>query len=607
MHGALKGKLVKVQRCPATVSSIEQARIPALIQFDRSFAEREVDSNEYTSRHMAGFLYQPYCVERKAVSVVAFKSFSEEKIYMQPFRKFISILGLVVFLTGLAPVSNTQAQSDDAVDLTNTIQYLQSQLQPDGGFPGLSEGSDPGTTARALLAFSVIGEDPAQFVSSDGLTPIDYLLDSYPTNIYDDNQLLFPGNAGLILAALSLFQSAPDDLAPQILATLQADGSFSTTATKDWNSGVATDLSQALAILGLAAHGDQIPSSAIDYLLTKQLSDGTWDNGFGSDPDTTALVVIALLASGQVNAQNSAIQSAFQYFKTNQLENAGWRPAWDSSNLNVDTTGWITLALISAGEDLADWSVNGSTPQDALISANQPDGSIGSGFINVYSTVEALLGFADQALVPPLRPVEASTNKAGLVVTLPDTSSVLRCVEFTGETITGFELLESAGLQLETIFDPSMGNAVCGIEGQGCNSDNCFCGMPDYWSYWHLDPEGAAWAYSQLGANTFQVTPGAVEGWSWGEEPPVLVGFNEICGENPLLYLPAVMAEEQEPTSSVLLPLVENAGDGTPTSTASDSEQQQPQGNINQYLIYAAIVIGLMIILVLILREKRKS
>jgi len=525
---------------------------------------------------------------------------------MQHFTKFLSFLLLVVIMTSLVPFGSVQAQTDTDIDFSSTIEYLESQLQADGGFPGLSEVSDPGTTARALIAFHAIGVDPEQFVSSEGLTPMDYLQDTYQGYIFDDNQLLFPGNAGLILAALSFFHSAPEDLPSLILDTFQEDGSFGTEAAKDWNSGVATDLSQALSILGLAAHGDQVPTAAVDYLLTKQLQDGTWDNGFGSDPDTTALVVIALLASGQVDQEHSAIQAALQYFKDTQLENAGWRPMWDSSMINVDTTGWITLALVSAGEDLDNWRVDNNSPRDTLHSAIQEDGSIGENIINVYSTVEALLGFSQSPLIEPLAPENVTVNKAGLAVTLPDGSSILRCVEFSGESISGFEILANSGLQLNTSFDPAKGNAICGIEGQGCETDNCFCGMPNYWSYWHLDSENEEWAYSQVGSNTYQVTAGLVDGWSWGDQPPVLVSFDEICAENPLLFLPAVVKEDQQPTNSVLLPLVENAGDAEDTSSETVEADPAAENNLTQYMVFGVIVLGLIVVLVLVLREKRK-
>ena len=227
-------------------------------------------------------------------------------------------------------------------------------------------------------------------------------------------------------------------------------------------------------------------------------------------------------------------------------------------------------------------------------------------FVNVYSTVEALLGFSQGALIEPLAPEILTVNKAGLAVTLPDGNTVLRCVEFTAETISGFELLETSGLQLDTSFDPAKGNAICGIEGQGCSSDNCFCGMPNYWSYWHLDSESEEWAYSQVGSDTYQVTAESVDGWSWGDQPPILVSFDEICAENAQLFLPAVVKEEQQPTSAVLIPLVENADEAEEVTQAPDEEAPAAENNYSQYLIFGLIVLGLVVVLVLVLREKRK-
>jgi hypothetical protein len=522
---------------------------------------------------------------------------------MQRTKHFFTIFLLLVISTSLSPSFKIQAQSEQEIDFSTTVDYLSNQLLSDGGFPGLSDVSDPGTTARALLAFKALNLDPNQFVTPDGKTPIDYLLDSYSEYIFDDNQIVFPGNAGLILASLVLFNSAPEELSQLILGTLQEDGSFSTEAVKDWNSGVATDLSQALAILGLSSAGEPIPPIAVEYLVAKQMEDGTWDNGFGSDPDSTAIVVIALLSSGQIDSDHPSILKALQYFRETQLENAGWRPLWDSSMMNVDTTGWITLTLISAGEDLADWEVDGINPRQALLPTIQPDGSIGTSFNNVFSTVEALLAFSDSPLfssVPSTNsPSSPIRSNAGLAVKLPDGSSVFRCVEFSGESISGYDLLATSGLVIDTSFDPSKGNAICGIEGQGCKSENCFCGMPNYWSYWHL--ENDEWSYSAVGSNTYQVLAGTVDGWSWGDQPPAQIKFDQICAETPLLYLPVEVKENNQPTTEVLLPLIENAGD------QQSFEETQPQRNNSQYIVFGFMIVGLLIVVVLVLREKRKA
>jgi len=521
---------------------------------------------------------------------------------MRPVSKSLSTLLLFIFLFGLLPIPSVFAQSNPEIDFSKTLDYLHSQFQDDGGFTGLSEGSDPGTTARALLAFQVIGVSPSDFISDTGQSPIDYLENNYAGYVFDDQHLLFPGNAGTILLGLSPFEAAPEELAEALLATLQPDGSFSTAAIKDWSSGAVTDLSQALAILGLVAHGDPVPVEAVQYLLAKQLEDGSWDNGFGSDLDTTGVVMVALLSSGQVSASDAAIQKTLALFRTSQLDNAAWKPAWDESELNVDTTGWITLALVTAGENLADWQKGGQSPRDALLTTVQPDGSIGTAFVNVYSTVEALLGFADSPLFPiadSVTTAEKTSSKAALVVTLPDGSSLLRCVEFEGETISGYDLLANSGLQLAAKYSPGMGNAVCGIEGQGCPTDNCFCKQPDYWSYWHF--ENGEWGYSAVGADVYEVSAGMVDGWAWGSLSPAQVTFDQVCGENAEVFLPAVSSDNAAPSVEPV-----------PTDTIIPDQQTQetPAAGKNalaQYQIFAVIAGALVIIAIIFYLKKRKA
>ncbi len=320
---------------------------------------------------------------------------------MNPVLKKITAVLFVCFLLFSTSAGNAAALTQDSPGaLDAALSYLASQQSPDGGIIGLAGTSDPGTTARAILAFAANGVNPDQFVSTDGMSTVTYLSENYSAYVYDENGLLFPANAGLVLAALSKADAAPDELSTQLSATLQDDGSYATDASAGFTSGAVTDLNQALAILGLLSVNQEIPSHAVDYLINRQAEDGTWDNGFGADPDTTAIVVIALIGSGQVEANHPAIVSALEFFRSTQQENAGWKPGWDTDALNVDTTGWITQALITTGEDLNNWKQGENTPVSALISQQQPDGSIGGTYVNAYSTVEALLGLAQYSIVP---------------------------------------------------------------------------------------------------------------------------------------------------------------------------------------------------------------
>jgi hypothetical protein len=128
-------------------------------------------------------------------------------------------------------------------------------------------------------------------------------------------------------------------------------------------------------------------------------------------------------------------------------------------------------------------------------------------------------------------------NRAALVIRYEDGSVETTCVAFSEPTISGEELLQRSGLTVVMDYNALSGGAVCSIKGIGCSVQDCFCRCQGadcrYWAYYHWGDGG--WQYSQLGASSFQVKNGALEGWSWGPgnfssgtEPPV-VRFEEIC------------------------------------------------------------------------------
>lgn len=131
-----------------------------------------------------------------------------------------------------------------------------------------------------------------------------------------------------------------------------------------------------------------------------------------------------------------------------------------------------------------------------------------------------------------------SVNQAALVVVHGDGRIVTRCVDFSEAQITGADLLQRAGLDLN-IEASSMGATICRIDGEGCTfpQQSCFCQCEGascvYWSYWRW--ENGGWRYSQMGASNSTVAPGSLDGWVWGagtvdsaQAPPALT-FASIC------------------------------------------------------------------------------
>jgi hypothetical protein len=152
---------------------------------------------------------------------------------------------------------------------------------------------------------------------------------------------------------------------------------------------------------------------------------------------------------------------------------------------------------------------------------------------------------------------EGGTNRAGLIVVHGDGRVLTRCVTFTEDRISGVALLQRSGLTVDANSGP-MGSAVCTINSEGCPANDCFCqckGTPcAYWNYFHRNGDGS-WTYSGMGAATWTVGNGDVDGWVWGDgsaPPPALV-FDTICGAESAPVVPEV-PPTAAPTTTPLPP-----------------------------------------------------
>jgi len=314
------------------------------------------------------------------------------------------ILGQVVVLAQAPSKTQTSGTALDAIHAA--MSYIADHQLEDGGIDAfLGGGSDPSGTARTILAWAATGHDPEALRHVDtSKTMVDYLSSvaiSYThQTTYTDSAHLFPGNAGLVLAAVAAANQDGHnfggmDLITQLQETyIEASGAYSTTATEGWDSGLASPVNQAWAIIGLIGAGESVPITATQYLIEQQETTGAWTFG---DPDITALCVTALIASGHIDPTAEPVQSALQFLRDTQLDSGGWRPWWDSDLLNADSTGWVLQALVASGyvPPTVSWA-NPTSPVDALLGMQQPDGSIGGTYVNPFSTSEALIGLGQQ-------------------------------------------------------------------------------------------------------------------------------------------------------------------------------------------------------------------
>ncbi len=167
-------------------------------------------------------------------------------------------------------------------------------------------------------------------------------------------------------------------------------------------------------------------------------------------------------------------------------------------------------------------------------------------------------------------------NQAALVVVHGDGSVVTRCVAFAEPQISGLELLQRAGLDLN-LEASGVGASICRLDGEGCTfpGQSCFCQCEGaacvYWSYWRW--VDGAWRYAQQGAANSSVLPGALEGWVWGAgtvdraQPPPAIAFDAVCAPpTPTAPATATFVATETPTFT---PAASGEANATATATAT--------------------------------------
>ena len=135
-------------------------------------------------------------------------------------------------------------------------------------------------------------------------------------------------------------------------------------------------------------------------------------------------------------------------------------------------------------------------------------------------------------------------GEAGIVIQEGDQVTTY-CVAFSGDGITGQDLLKKVGISIEA-YGGGSGLAVCALNQTGCQDassfTSCFCkcqgGDCTYWAFFTRQ-YGKGWVYSTLAFNLLKAKDGDVHGWKWGKgslnnaPAPQDITFNQICGHEP--------------------------------------------------------------------------
>jgi hypothetical protein len=300
---------------------------------------------------------------------------------------FVLVLALSVPASAASSAPAHSISMAARIEAANrALAWLRTLQERDGAF-----GSSVGMTLEVVLAVAAGGQDVSTWRALEsGLSPVDYLA----TNL--ERYAVDAASTGKLIVALVAAGYDPKDFVGRdLVARLQnyhdGRGAYGTTT-----------LSQVWAVLGLLAAGQTLPRGATSVLISAQQADGGWEGapGWGTDSNTTALVLQALVAAG-VKTDHQAISRGLSYLAAQQSPTGGftYSAQWGMT-ADANSTAYVLQALIALGQnpDSPKWRKDGSSAIDDLLRLQLPNGAFewqptqGANLLATAQAIPALLG-----------------------------------------------------------------------------------------------------------------------------------------------------------------------------------------------------------------------
>ena len=272
----------------------------------------------------------------------------------------------VAFTHGLTPATEAHAG-------TASLLYLQGlQSGSDGSVP--AGASTDAVSEEYAIGAAAAGYDPSALRHGAGPSVMAYLA------AHAASACTAAGACGELIQAVAAATSIPAAFGGvDLLTTL--DGFYAPT-TGVFGNGEA--FIQTLAIQGLVAAHQPVPPAALNHLVAAQDSDGGWDyllikddpnsgtNFDTSDTNSTAMVLMTLDAAGVHTRDGSALA----WLHTQQDQPSGGFPYQAGSGSDPDSTALVLQALIAAGQnpEAPAWAPGGHAPLAELIATQNSDG-----------------------------------------------------------------------------------------------------------------------------------------------------------------------------------------------------------------------------------------
>ena len=319
------------------------------------------------------------------------------EVHMKRFKAATLIALSLLLLPSLA----AHAQNALPDNAQGALQWLQCTQQQANGQIG-SGGNPIARSSEVAIGLAAAGQ-PTAAMHAGALSLADYLKTAVSTDVGTNGELL--------LARASETDAGPT---ATLAAQLQASRSSSGSTAGEYGGDIFSD---ALAILGLRADRQVVGQDAIEFLKAQQKSDGGWsfDNAdqFGTDSNTTALVIQALLSAG-VAADDAAISKGFDYL--NSVFGQGGFGDTPGAGPDPNSDELAIQAILAAGRQHdATWGSMLNQALDYLVGqqiTSGPDkGAIANSFSKLFATTDAPAVF----LLRPLTVVGLAETKVPLL------------------------------------------------------------------------------------------------------------------------------------------------------------------------------------------------
>ena len=265
--------------------------------------------------------------------------------------------------------SSAATQVDPA---SRAIEYLQAQQSSSNGSIPVGASTNS-VSAEYAIGAAAAGYDPSALRHGSGPSVMTYLAG------HAASACAGAGGCGLLIQAVVAAGLNPAAFGGQNLLTLLRGMYHS--ATGAYGDGEA--FTQSLAVQGLVAARQAVPAAATHRLVAAQDSDGGWDyllikddpnagtNFDSSDTNSTAMVLMALDAAG-IHSRDA---SALAWLHTQQDTDGGF-PSQAGAGTDPDSTALVLQALFATGQnpEARAWAPGGHTPLAHLIATQNSNG-----------------------------------------------------------------------------------------------------------------------------------------------------------------------------------------------------------------------------------------